>query len=134
MKLVKVQTDKTPAEAVGALKQKASDYGFLVRETFDIKNEFKEYGVQVDEDFEYYSVMVCNPSKSYAKMREDPTRGALIFQPKQIVVFSENGQTVMAYAAFQEKEVKELLPEDTGFQKGMPDSCQKIADMIQSSA
>ncbi|MFW6014496.1 MAG: DUF302 domain-containing protein [Candidatus Nanoarchaeia archaeon] len=134
MELIKVETNKTPLGTVQALKQNASDYGFVIRKVFDIKEEFKDYGVKVDEDFEYYSVMVCNPTNSYPKIREYPTRGALIFQPKQIVVFRENGQTVMAYAAYQEKELKELLPEDIQFQQGMPTSCQRVAEMIKSIA
>jgi hypothetical protein len=93
---------------------------------------FKEHGVEVKEDFVYYSVMLCNPKKAYEGISKGFIRGALLLPPKQVVVYPENNKTVVAYVSWQKEDVAMLLPEDIGFQEGLSVSCDKIESLINS--
>ncbi|MFW6449509.1 MAG: DUF302 domain-containing protein [Nanoarchaeota archaeon] len=134
MRLVEFKTNKTPGQVIDKLRENASDFGFIIREIFDMADEFRSHKVDVDENFEYYSVMVCNPQKAYKSISKKPLRGAVLLPPKQVTIFRDDKDTVISYAAIEEKDVKELMPQDTQFQKGLPESCQKIIDFIEEVA
>lgn len=71
--------------------------------------------VDVEAGFLYYSVMVCNPKKAYKSISTNKIRGAVLLPPKQIVVYKDNDLTFICYVAYEEEDVKELLPHDEGF-------------------
>ncbi|ODS35471.1 hypothetical protein BEH94_06510 [Candidatus Altiarchaeales archaeon WOR_SM1_SCG] len=130
-KLYKTTTQKTPDEFIGDFKQNAKSQGFIVRKVFNMMEEFKSHGVEVDEKCEFHSIMVCNPQKAYKSIRENPIRGAILLPPKQVVVYKDDeGKTNIAYLALGTRIVSELLPEDKKFQKGLPESCEKIIKLI----
>jgi len=131
-KLYKTTTEKTPEEFIRDLKQNSKNRGFIVREVFNMMEEFKSHGVEVDEEFEFHSIMVCNPEKAYKSIRENPIRGAILLPPKQVVVYEgDEGKTNIAYLALGNRIVGELLPDDKKFQKGLPESCEKIIKLIE---
>lgn len=131
-KLIKFEKEKNIREVIESIKQNASNFNFIVRNVFNMKDEFKNHGVDVDTNFEYYSIMLCNPPKAYTNIVNNPIRGAILLPPKQIVVFKENNKTVLVYVAMEENDIKSLLPEDTIFQKGMSNSCNKIVELMKS--
>jgi uncharacterized protein (DUF302 family) len=94
-------------------------------------HEFKHHGVDVAEDFEYYSIMVCNPNKGYKSISSSPVRGAVLLPPKQVVVYKENGKTIMAYVVVEEDDVKSILPDDEQFQWGLAESSNKIEELVK---
>ena len=132
-KLIKIETQKTPEEVIEGIKQKASDFNFIVREVFDMADEFKSHGVDVEESFEYFSIMLCNPEKAYKSISGNPLRGAVLLPPKQVVIYKDtkSGKTIIAYTTIEETDVKKLLPDDK-FQKGLSDSCENIVKLIKS--
>jgi uncharacterized protein (DUF302 family) len=131
-KLFKTTTEKTPEEFIEDLKQNAKSHGFIVREVFNMTEEFKSHGVDVDEKFNFHSIMVCNPQKAYKSIRENPLRGAVLLPPKQVVVYEDDsGKTNIAYLALGTRIVSELFPDDEKFQKGLPESCEKIIELIE---
>ena len=130
--LYKSNTKKTPEEFIEDLKQNAKSHRFIVRDVFNMMEEFKSHGVEVDEQCEFYSIMVCNPQKAYNSIRENPLRGAVLLPPKQIVVYEDDsGKTNIAYLALGNRIVSELFPGDEKFQKGLPESCEKIIELIE---
>ena len=128
--LIKIATEKTPQEIIEAIKNKASEYNFIIREVFNMAKEFKDHGVKVENNFEYYSIMICNPEKAYQSILKNPIRGAVLLPPKQVVIYPENDKTIIAYATIEKKDVKCMLPDDEAFQKGLEESCNKIKELI----
>ena len=94
--------------------------------------EFKEHDVNVNEDFEFYSIMICNPQKAYESISKNSIRGAILLPPKQVVIYPEIDKTIIAYVAIEENDIKKLLPKDWKFQKGLTESCNKIKELIMS--
>jgi hypothetical protein len=130
--IFKTESEKEPEEILDNLKEKAADYNFIIREIYDMKKQFISHGVSVDEDFTYYSVMLCNPEKAYKSILSSKIRGAVLLPPKQLVIFKdENENTQIAYMAFDSETVKRLLPDDEAFQKGLSGSCEKIIEFIK---
>ena len=131
-KLVKIETEKTPKEAIEDIKKKASDFNFIIRNVFDMAHEFKHHDVEVAKDFEYFSVMLCNPEKAYRSILKSPIRGAVLLPPKQVVIYKENAKTILGYVAVEKDDVTKLLPEDTKFQEGLSESCKNIIKLLES--
>ena len=132
-KLIKIETKKNPEELIEEIKKKAPDFNFIIREVFDMAHEFKSHEVEVQDDFVYYSIMLCNSEKAYKSILENPLRGALLLPPKQVVIYKnkESKKTVIAYVTIEESDVKRLFPEDDKFQKGLPESCNNIIKLIK---
>lgn len=132
MKLIKKEFDLDVEEVIERVKKIAVDFNFIIRDIFDMTENFKKHGVNVDEDFVYYSIMLCNPKKAYGGISNSLIRGAVLLPPKQLVVYPENGKTVVSYVSWEEKDVAEILPEDKGFQEGLSESCDKIEELIMA--
>jgi uncharacterized protein (DUF302 family) len=134
MELIKVNSKKQPKEIVEEIKSNASKFDFIVRETFDMGKQFQSHGIDVDLDFEYYSIMVCNPKKAYQSIKASPLRGAVLLPPKQIVVYKDlkTNQTVIAYMKLDKKSISEIMPDDIMFQEGLEGSCDQIIKLIKS--
>ena len=132
-KLIKIETLKTPQQVIKGIREKALDFNFIIREVFDMAKEFRSQGVEVQDDFVYYSIMLCNPEKAYKSMLGNPLRGALLLPPKQVVIYKDekSGKTIIAYMAIEEIDVKKLLLEDIKFQKGLSESCNEIIKLIK---
>ncbi len=122
----------TPKELIQKIEKEASNFGFIVREVFDMKKEFEDHGVDVKEDFEFYSIMICNPGKAYQSIITKPIRGAVLLPPKQITVYKENDVTSIAYEAPNKERIIKIFPEDKIFQEGLYSSGQKIIELIES--
>ena len=130
-KLVKIETEKTPKEVIEEIKKKASDFNFIIRNVFDMAHEFKHHNVEVAKQFEYYSIMLCNPEKAYNSILKSPIRGAVLLPPKQVVIYKENNETVLGYVAVENNDIMKLLPEDVKFQEGLSESCKNIIKLME---
>ena len=131
-RLLKLKTKKSVDEVLKAIRAKASDFEFIIREEFDMAEAFKSHGVNVDGNFVYHSIMLCNPQKAYEAIFADKIRGAVLLPPKQLVIYPENGKTVVAYNAVEVTDVSGVLPDDKGFQKGLAASCSNIVKLMES--
>ena len=131
-KLISVVTQKIPEEVIEDVRKNAAEFNLIIRAVFDMAGEFRNYGVAVDKDFEYYSIMLCNPEKAYRSILKRPGQGALLFPSKQEVVFKEKGNAVISYAAVEESDVKELFFEDEEFQKDLSVSSNNIISLIKA--
>ena len=132
MALTKVETNKSVDDVIETLKMNVKDFGFMVRNIFNIADEFESYGVNTDKNFKYYSIMICNPSKAYSTIQKNPLRGAVLFPPKQIVIFEENGKTIISYMKLNPEQIKCSLPDDLQFQENLDKTGDKIIELIKS--
>jgi len=133
--LIVRESHLSPQDIIDSLRAHAEGFGFVIRNVYDMKETFEEYGVETAEDFVYYSVMVCNPPRAYSTIRANPLRGAVLLQPKQLVVYRdpETGSTHVAYMQLDERTVGEALPEDPQWQDKLPASCRKITQLIDAA-
>jgi hypothetical protein len=56
-----------------------------------------------------------------------------LLQPKQIIVYGDKGGTVINYLPFTREFVAQALPEDEKIQESLPNSCQKVIELIQKT-
>ena len=130
--LHQIISNKSISDLISDIKEKAGDYNFIVRHVFDMAEDFRSHGVEVDDNFKYYSVMVCNPQKAYESISANPVRGAVLLPPKQIVVYGNTGgQTVMAYVAPEKDELVKLVPDDEALQNSLSQSGHKVLEFME---
>ena len=124
---------KSVQEFIESLKENAQKFNLGVRHVFDMREEYGNQNVDVDDDFELYQIVVCNYERSYKSMKENRERAAVLLQPKQIIAYSEKGVTTVNYLPFTKDFIKQALPQDDGFQESLPESCQKVIKLIEAS-
>ena len=120
-------------EVIESISAKAPEFGFIVRHVFDMRKEYIEHHVNVSDGFDLCQIMVCNMQGSYSSMSRNMERAAVIFQPKQITVFSAGGVTSVNYFPLNERCIADALPKDEQFHKGLSQACLKIVDMIKAA-
>jgi len=76
---------------------------------------------------------VCNYERSYKSMSSNMKRAAVLLQPKQIIAYTEKGVTTINYLPFTKEFIKQALPQDDTFQQSLPESCQRIIRLIETS-
>ena len=131
--LFKIETAKSVQEFIESLKENAEQFNFGVRYIFDMKKEYKEHNVDVDENFELYQIVLCNFQRSYKTMRRNIETSAVLLQPKQVIVYNNKGATTVYYLPFTKEFITSALPDDEKLQEGLPGSCQKIIKLIKTS-
>jgi len=131
--LFKIETTKSVQEFIESLKENAEQFNFGVRYIFDMKKEYKEHNVDVDENFELYQIVLCNFQRSYKTMRRNIETSAILLQPKQVVVYNNKGVTTVYYLPFTKEFITSALPDDEKLQEGLSSSCQKIIKLIKAS-
>ena len=131
--LFRIASDKAVPEVIETIQANAPKFGFHVRHVFDMRREYEQHGVEVLHGFDLCHIMVCNMQASFNSMRHNMERAAVIYQPKQIAVFSDNGGTKVNYSLLSQRCIAEALPSDVGFQKSLHQACLNIIDMIKAS-
>jgi len=126
-------SEKSIQDFIESVKENAPTFNFGVRRVFDMKEEYRKQNVNVDDDFQLYQIMVCNYERSYKSMSSNMERAAVLLQPKQIVAYTEKGETTINYLPFTKKFVKQAMPQDDTFQQSLPESCQRIIRLIEAS-
>lgn len=125
--------NKKTEEVIRDIKNKASDFNFIIRNIFDMAQNFKDHGVAVDANFKYYSIMLCNPRKAYQSILAKNIRGAVLLPPKQVVVYPESeNKTCVAYEAPDMDRLEKIMPDDKKFQESLYSSGQKIIELLDS--
>ncbi len=132
--LFRIASDKAVPEVIETLRANAPKFGFHVRHVFDMRSEYEQHGVDVFHDFDLCHIMICNMQASFNSMGHNMERAAVIYQPKQITVFSDDGGgTMVNYSPLSERCIAEAFPSDVGFQKSLHRACLNIVDMIKAS-
>lgn len=131
--LFRMTSANTVAEFIDTINKKAPEFGFVVRHVFDMKTEYTKHGVNVPPEFDLHQIMVCNMNGSFKSMSQNMERAALIYQPKQIVVFTDQGVTTVNYCPISEQCIAETFPTDQDFSEGLSKACRKIVELIKAS-
>ncbi len=127
------ETNKTVEEVSKLIKLKAKDYGFIIRYDTDMAKEFNEHNVNVDDDFEYRTIMLCIPQKAYNSIKSNSNRAAII-APKQISILRNNNinKTIISHLIIGEDFLKQILPNDEKIKESLPASCMKVVELINN--
>jgi len=129
----RITSEKSIKEFIKSIKENTPKFNFGVRYVFDMQEEYKSQGIDVDDDFQLYQIVVCSFRSSYKSVRKNVERAAVLLQPKQIVAYTEKGVTTINYLPFTKEFIKQALPQDDGFQESLPESCQGIIRLIEVS-
>jgi hypothetical protein len=131
--LFHIASDKVVPEVIETIRANAPKFSFHVRHVFDMRREYEQHGAEVFHDFDLCHIMVCNMRGSFNSIRHNMERAAVIYQPKQITVFSDNSGTKVNYFPLSQRCIAEALPSDVEFQKNLHQACLNIIDMIKAS-
>ncbi|GIN87614.1 hypothetical protein J6TS2_40000 [Heyndrickxia sporothermodurans] len=86
-----VETHYTIDEAVNRIEESLKDEKFGVLWEFDINEKLQEKGLDFQREFKVLEV--CNPQEAYRVLSKNNLAG--YFLPCKIVVYEENGQTII---------------------------------------
>jgi len=131
--LFSTTTKKSIQEFIESLKKNAGQFNFGIRQIFDMKKEYKNRGVDVNDNFQLYQIVVCSFRRSYRSIERNVERAAVLLQPRQIIAFVKEGKTTINYLPFAKEFVKQALPGDEEFHSGLSESCQRIIKLIEAS-
>lgn len=129
--LYRTKSSKSVQGFIESLEENASEFNYYVRYVFDKRQEYEQRGINVDDHFNAYQVMLC--SFNYKGLQKNIERLAILLLPKQIVVYSKEGVTTILYLPFSEEFIREALPEDEGFAVNQSKACQRIIKLIEAS-
>jgi len=131
--LFSATTKNSIQEFIESLRKNAGQFNFGIRYELNMKEEYKKQNVDVDDDFELYQIVLCNFQRSYKTMRRNIETAAVLLQPKQVVVYNNKGVTTINYLPFTKEFVSQALPVDEKLKEGLPNSCQRIIELIRAS-
>jgi len=129
--LYEAETSKSIHEFIASIKQKASQFNYAVRYIHDLREEYQSKGIDLDEDFEIYQIVVC--SFNYKGLQKNIRRCAVLLAPKQITVFREMGKTIVNYLPFHKSFIQQALPGDEDFAENQSKACQRIVQLIEAA-
>ncbi len=131
--LFKTESEKPIERFIEDLKQNAPEFNFTVRHVLDMAEEYRRHGVEVEDGFQLYQVIICNFKRSYQTIQKDSERAAVLLPPKQMSVYRQNGKTVINYLPFTEEIIAMALPGQEEFQKRLAKTCRNIIELIKKS-
>jgi len=129
----KAESEKSIREFIESLRENAPKFNFIVRHVLNMNEEYKKNGVDVDEGFKLFQIILCNPEKSYKTVKRNFETAAVLLPPKQFVVYDNKGVTVVNYLYFTKEFIAQALPNDEKLQNNLPNSCQRIIRLIEAS-
>ena len=127
------KSDKSIEEFIETLKEKAPEFNFAVRHVFDMAEEYRQHGVNVEEGFRLFHVVVCNFNRSYETILKHPEWSAVLYPPKFFTVTEQEGKTYIYYLPFTQDFIAQALPGEEKFPGRLAGACQKIIQMIQAA-
>jgi len=131
--LFSTESDKPIETVIENLKKNAPEYGFKVRHVLNLGEEYRANGAEVDDGFQIYQVIVCSFKRSYQAVKANNARAAVLLLPKQMVVYTKNGKTVVNYLPLPEDFIVRVLPGDKDFPERLAKACEKITRLIKNS-
>ena len=131
--LFTAESDRPIEEVIDNLRKNAPDYGFKVRHVLNLGEEYRANGAEVDKGFRIFQVIVCSFKPSYQAVKANHERAAVLLPPKQMVLYTKNGKTVVNYLPFPEDFIARALPGDGEFSQRLAAACGKITRLIEAS-
>ena len=96
--LFRQRSSKSPQQFIEDMKKNAPQFGFRVHEVVDMRKLYDGYSIEVADNFEVYTITLCNPQKSYRSITKNPGRNAAIIEQKHVVVYKgDKGNTIINY-------------------------------------
>ncbi|MBU0615279.1 MAG: DUF302 domain-containing protein [Nanoarchaeota archaeon] len=129
-KIFSKETDKSVIEVAEIIRKKAEDFGFIVRYDTDMTKEFKDHRVDVRDEFEYHTIMLCIPEKAYNSVNMNNKRAAIIM-PKQVSIFRDKNKTIVSTLVIGSEFLEKILPNDEKIRESLPASCMKVVKLIE---
>ena len=131
-RLFRWKSSKSVQKFIEDLKENASAFSYYVRYVFNKRQEYQQRGIEVDNHFNAYQVMLC--SFNYKGLQKNIERLGVLLLPKQVVVYAgDGGDTTVLYLPFSEEFIRRVLPEDEEFAVNQSKACQKIIKLIEAS-
>ncbi len=87
---------------------KQNDFGIV--SVHDMKETYKKKHLQIDKDFEYRIIQICNAPKSHNALK-NLSFDMGVMMPKSIIVTRENGQTGLRYMKMKAWMVSLMFPD-----------------------
>ena len=131
--LFRAESEKTIERFIEDLKKNAPEFDFKVRHVLNVGEDYRRHGVEVEEGFQLFQVILCNFKRSYQTVHKTPETAAVILPPKQMAVYQHHGKTVINYLLFTEEFIAQALPENKKIQEGLAKTCLKIIKLIEKS-
>jgi uncharacterized protein (DUF302 family) len=86
------------------------DNDFTIVATHDLKCTYKKKNLEIDDDFEYQIVQICNAKKSH-KVLTSMSFDLGIMMPKSIIVSRKNGITTLRFMKMKPWMVSMMFPD-----------------------
>lgn len=128
--LYRTESSKSVRGFIESLKANASEFDYYVRYVFDKRREYEQRGIDVDDHFNAYQIMLC--SFNYKGLQKNIERLGVLLLPKQVVVYAKDGITNVLYLPFSEGFIRQVLPDDEQFAVNQSRACQKIIKLIEA--
>ncbi len=109
--IVEKTSINAPFDAVmKSLEKSVIDNNFAIQAVHDLKATYAKKNLNLDPDFEYKIVQICNAPKSY-KALTDMSFDMGIMMPKSIIVAREKGKTTLRYMKMRPWMVSLMFPD-----------------------
>ena len=95
---------------IETLTEVVKENNFSVLVSHNFKETYRKKGLQVDDDFEYKVVQICNAEKSH-KAIYDMSLDMGVMMPKSIIVSHQNGVTTLRYMKLKPWMVSMMFPD-----------------------
>ncbi len=76
--LFSAQSRKRNEPFIEVVEKNASRFGFGIGQIFDMGKMYQDRGVEVAEELNAYSILLCNFERSYRSIRNNPQGAAVL--------------------------------------------------------
>ncbi len=105
----KISTDKPFEKVYQQLEKSIVKNDFKIVGLHDMRETFKKNNLEIDDDFQYKIVQICNAKKAHKALNMSRDLG--IMMPKNILISRENNQTVLRYMQMKPWMVGMMFPD-----------------------
>ncbi len=105
----KISTDKSFKKVYQQLEKTVSDNNFNIVGIHDMRETFEKNNLEIDKDFEYKIVQICNAKKAHKALIMSGDLG--IMMPKNILISRENNKTVLRFMQMKPWIVGMMFPD-----------------------
>ncbi len=106
----KKETNAPFDKVIEALEKAITNNKFAIQAVHDLKETYQKKHLNLDDDFEYKIVQICNAPKSHKALTE-MSLDMGIMMPKSIIVARENGKTTLRFMKMKPWVVSMMFPE-----------------------
>ncbi len=108
--IVKKYTSAPYEKVMETLSKVIEKNNFGIVSVHDMRETYNKKHLQIDNDFEYRIVQICNAPKSY-KAINNLSFDMGVMMPKSIIVAKENGKTSLRYLKFKPWMISMMFPD-----------------------